>query len=170
MPANSAKILEMCRLALPHCTFAPSTSFYWSPRNKTIHIDLSALNKAEGQMALLHEVGHAILNHSTYTFDAELVSLEAAAWYKATEKAKDWSIAIDAEHIEDCLDTYRDWLYARSTCPTCSVNAPQPTRSQYKCINCGTTWSVSPSRFCRPYRMQSRAKKIPSQQSETVFS
>lgn len=165
-----ASLLDTCRQNMPDLAFTPGGSFYWSPLTKTIFFDPVAISTANGRMALLHEVGHAVLEHMHYTFDAELLEFEVAAWHQARLQAKQWSVEIDLEHIEDCLDTYRDWLYARSTCPVCKVNAPQVSRSRYKCINCSTSWSVSPSRFCRPYRMQSRSQKTPSDQSRTVFS
>ncbi len=164
-----AKLLQLCAAELPSVVFAESTSFYWSPRTRTVYYDPAQLNTMHGQMALLHEAGHAILDHKHYSLDIELLGFEVSAWKAAIEQAIEWSIPVDAEHVEDCLDTYRDWLYARSTCPTCKANAPQITRAEYKCINCSTTWSVSPSRFCRPYRMQSRHQKTPSGQNQTVF-
>ena len=169
MPSN-IELLNKCKQVLPGFVFASAKSFYWSPRTKTVYINQNTLQTPEGQMALLHEVSHALLGHNHYQFDFELVALEAAAWQLASQKATEWSVPVDTDHIEDCLDTYRDWLYARSTCPTCSMNAPQISKSEYKCINCSTKWSVSPSRFCRSYRMQSRPQKIPPQRAETVFN
>lgn len=163
------KLLALCKKKLPDCTFQAAESFYWSPHDKTVYFNEALLGKAAGQTALLHEASHAALRHTHYGSDAELLSLEVMAWQEAIEQAVRWSIDIDTEHVQDCLDTYRDWLYARSSCPACMVSSLQVSPLRYKCLNCLSVWSVSPSRFCRPYRMQSRGKKIPSSKSQTVF-
>ncbi len=164
-------LLMLCRAMLPGYTFQTADSFYWSPHKKVINYSKSLLGTVTGNMALFHEMGHATLNHTRYTTDADLLFLEAAAWQEAMAIARTLSAKVDKKHIEDCLDTYRDWLYTRSTCPACGVNSLQVSHSQYKCINCATVWTVSPSRFCRPYRMRARNKKIPSNQTDQmVFS
>lgn len=142
------------RNLLKNITFVPAKSFYWSPKDQTIHVDEAALNTEIGQWALLHEVGHAKLNHADYHSDFQLLALEVSAWQEAEKLAKSRGMQIDEDHIQDCLDTYRDWLYARSTCPTCRLNSLQVDTNTYSCPNCHTTWSVSRSRFCRPYRMK----------------
>ena len=162
-------LLESCRQLLPKITFIEGKTFYWSPQTKSIHLDEGAMSEEHGQWALLHEVAHAILDHSTYTNDAGLLILEVEAWDKAQQLAKNLGITISSDHIEDCLNTYRDWLYARSTCPTCALNSLQVSSLDYTCLNCSTHWSVSQSRFCRPYRMQSKHKKTPSQTANPVF-
>lgn len=163
-------LLNKCQGLLEDVSFVEAKTFYWAPSSRSIHFDPLALQTKKGQWALLHELAHAQLNHTIYTSDAELLKLEVAAWKTAQETAKGLNIEIDSEHIEDCLDTYRDWLYARSTCPACSLNSLQVAETTYACINCRSRWSVSRSRFCRPYRMQSMHKKTPPGQSQTVFS
>lgn len=163
-------LLNNCRVLLPDITFIEGKTFYWSPATKAIHIDTSALDEPGGQWALLHEVAHAQLDHASYANDAALLRLEVDAWEMAQATAKRFEAAIDSDHIQDCLNTYRDWLYARSTCPTCSLNSLQIESTTYVCLNCSTRWSVSQSRFCRPYRMQSMHKKTPSEALQTVFN
>ncbi len=104
------------------------------------------------EWSILHELAHAKLNHNNYYSDFELVKLELDAWQEAKEIAKNYGIKIDSEHIEDCLDTYRDWLHQRATCPTCQTVSTQRDPNTYQCFNCRTSWHVSNSRFCRPYR------------------
>lgn len=104
------------------------------------------------EWALLHEVSHALLGHQTYHTDVELLQLEVAAWARAEQLAADFDIHIEADHIQDCLDTYRDWLHGRSICPTCTTRSLQQSDHHYRCHNCHTSWRVSASRFCRPYR------------------
>ncbi len=81
--------------------------------------------------ALLHEAGHAKLNHVTYNSDIELVLLEAIAWNEAETLAKEFNEQIDPDYIQDCLDTYRDWLHQRSTCPRCGIVSFQESINNY---------------------------------------
>ncbi len=132
--------------------FKAGHQFYWSPETKEIVYDQNYLNE-KSDWSLLHETGHALLNHNFYKNDFHLLSLEVTAWEKAKEIANDLKIIIDQNHIEDCLDTYRDWLDKRSTCPVCNVRSLQQTNFiNYHCFNCHSVWKVTPSRFCRPYR------------------
>ena len=104
---------------------------------------------------LLHELAHGVLAHNTYSTDFELLKLESQAWQKAVEIGKNYGVNIDEEHIQMCLDTYRDWLHRRSACPTCSLRSPQINSSTYRCLNCKTEWQVKSDRFVRPYRLKS---------------
>lgn len=147
------KLISSCKRLVPIIAFEEAKSFYWSPKNKTIYMNKHALETNAGQWSLLHETAHAVLDHHSYQTDVDLLLLEVAAWQKAVELGRDLDIEIDSNHVQDCLDTYRDWLYARSTCPTCTLNSLQIDETTYQCLNCSTRWSVSHSRFCRPYRM-----------------
>jgi hypothetical protein len=147
--------------------FSPAKDFCWSPKSREIMFNTEALASRTGSWSLLHEVGHALLEHRSYQSDLELLQLEAAAWQKAREVGKSYGYEIDEQHIEDCLDTYRDWLHQRSACPRCNNRSFQQSSHQYSCYNCGTTWSVSLSRFCRPYRMTRKTKTSPSNSKAT---
>lgn len=146
--------LKKLQALLPDVQFKAGEMFYWSPKAKTIHYNDSGLGESVGQWALLHEAGHASLNHQTYANDLGLLQLEVEAWQAAEKLAETIGLVIDPDHIQECLDTYRDWLYARSTCPTCELNSLQIEETVYLCLNCSTRWVVSHSRFCRPYRRQ----------------
>lgn len=154
---------------LPNIAFKEAATFYWSPGTSTIHMNSASLENPEGQWALLHEAAHALLGHEGYQTDAGLLMLEVEAWQAAQKMSQDLGVNIDDEHVQDCLNTYRDWVYARSTCPTCALNSLQIDETTYLCLNCSSRWSVSGSRFCRPYRMQDRHKKTPSEVIQTVF-
>jgi hypothetical protein len=145
------KLLETLKTDLPSLQFVAGEAFYWSPKDNTINYKLDLENETS-VWALLHEVAHCLLQHTTYNSDFELMQLEVAAWHKAEKLAKHYGVTIDPEHIQDCLDTYRDWLHRRSTCPTCGVVSLQKDSQTYQCFNCQTQWHVSNSRFCRPYR------------------
>lgn len=136
-------------------SFAAGESYYWSPKNRTVHFHRDA-NGEVNLWTLLHETSHGLLNHKNYSSDFELTKLEVAAWERARALAREFNIVIDDEHIQDCLDSYRDWQYKRSLCPNCDLGGIQTDQHTYRCMFCDKSWSVSPSRFCRPYRRRNK--------------
>lgn len=138
----------------PDLTFIESAHFSWHAGRKHISFHSSGTNTEHNMWALLHELGHAISEHKDYRHDIELVQLEVIAWEKAHSLAKHYGLQIDEEYIQDCVDTYRDWLHLRATCPTCYARSLQASERHYHCFNCQTEWQVSRSRLCRPYRLQ----------------
>jgi len=150
-------ILNNLRLNFPALAFRPGSRFTWSPKTgNIIYKEDSVSTDKIAVWSLLHEVGHALLSHNSYQSDFELLGLEIAAWDKAQELAPVYGVKIDADHVQDCLDTYRDWLYQRSTCPTCTSCSLQLDSKTYCCFNCGGSWQVSASRLCRPYRRKQK--------------
>lgn len=145
------KVVSKLKKDFPELTFAISEGFCWSPFQKTIMYNPKN-SEQSGLWALLHEVGHGLLGHVSYNSDFELLQLEVAAWDKAQGIQAKYAQKIDPEHIQNCLDTYREWLHRRSTCPVCGNNSLQQSINKYRCFNCHTTWRVTSSRFCRPYR------------------
>jgi ribosomal protein L37AE/L43A len=124
---------------------------HWSPKTQTI-----TYNPEEPfekfSFGLLHELAHAVLGHSTYGSDFELLKLEGEAWSLAAKLGKRYGVSISEDHIQNCLDTYRDWLHRRSACPKCGIHTLQKDSSSYQCYNCQSVWQVSSGRFVRPYR------------------
>lgn len=150
-------LLSKLRRDFPAISFVPGPRFVWSPAaNQVLYKKSASEDDTTVIWALLHEVGHAVLGHGKYGSDFELVLLESAAWHQAEGLAKRYGHQIDPEHIQDCLDTYRDWLYQRSTCPTCTVTSLQTDSKTYTCFNCSTSWRVSKSRLCRAYRRKQK--------------
>jgi len=171
-PAKSNKTLEFVAELLPGVIFKPTETFSWSPKTLTITYRAADLKTPEGKWSLLHETAHAVLGHTTYESDFELLILEVAAWNQAKDIAKTAGTVIDEEHIQDCIDTYRDWLHERSTCPTCGAAGLQKSPEQYHCYNCQTLWHVTSSRFCRPYRRKQtgiQEKSPGSIKNQTTF-
>lgn len=127
--------------------FVLAEDFMWSPSSRTIAYKTP---QSFGDIwTLLHEVGHAQLDHNTYQYDIELIGYEVAAWERAKEIALRYGIAINDDYIEDNLDTYRFWLHERSICPTCQHNGLQQTKNTYSCYNCKCLWRVNEARICR---------------------
>lgn len=135
----------------PQFKFKAGKQDHWSPSSKTIIYNPSKPLK-DLKQSLLHELSHALLNHHDYSSDLELLKLESQAWEMAAKLAPKYKLSISDNHIQNCLDTYRDWLHRRSTCPTCGVHVLQKNASTYKCFNCQTQWSVTSARFVRAYR------------------
>ncbi len=153
------QLLEKLAASYPELSFVAASSFYWCPETKEVYYDAFKEYQETSDWSLLHETSHALLGHTSYKADLELLQLEVSAWNHARTLAKQYGVAIDQDYIQDCLDTYRDWLYRRSLCPGCGAQCIQLDQSSYyRCFNCHTRWHVSPSRFCRPYR-RAQAKR-----------
>lgn len=145
-------LVEKLKHDFPDIKFEKGDNFYWSPKKQTVVYAGGSTQPEISTWTLLHELSHGILGHKNYASDFELMQLEVEAWQHAKKLAKNYDVKISPEHIQDCLDTYRDWLHRRATCPNCSTVSAQEDVKTYKCINCSTIWNVSASRFCRPYR------------------
>lgn len=143
--------IERIKTDYPKFKFKPGSQEYWSPETSTITFNPEH-SYLELYYGVLHELAHAILGHSSYRIDFELLKMESDAWELAAKIAKGYGIRIDEDHIQNCLDTYRDWLHRRSTCPSCATHVLQKDSNHYECYNCKAVWSVSSDRFVRSYR------------------
>ena len=151
---NLSNLLERISHDYPDLSFIESAHFSWHAGKKHVSFKATGKNTKHAMWALLHELGHALLDHSDYTYDIELLQLEVAAWEKARSLSEYYTIEINEDYVQDCLDTYRDWLHLRATCPTCFARSLQSSATTYHCFNCQAEWQVSRSRLCRPYRLQ----------------
>lgn len=150
---TSEKFIKRLASDYPQFKFKSGVQEHWSPRTRTITYETSHSAKRL-KYGLLHELAHALLDHNSYKSDFELLKLESLAWQTAAEIGLKYGVKIDQEHIQNCLDTYRDWLHRRSRCPTCGLHVLQSDTTTYKCFNCGASWQVSSGRFARSYRRQ----------------
>ena len=166
------QLLKRLQKDYANISFEISDNFCWSPSRRIIYYTDNSSVGENSSWALLHELAHAILDHNNYSSDIELLLKEVEAWEEAKKLAQRYGLNIDEDHIQDCLDTYRDWLHRRSKCPKCKINTTQDNHEQYKCFNCQTTWRVSSSRFCRPYRLTKRTqtKKSAGAKLKTTFT
>ncbi len=149
-----AALLQQISARYPDIQLIEGARFAWHSQKRQLAYQSTSKYSTQHIFSLLHELGHAVLDHKDYTYDIELVQLEAAAWEKARELATDYNVELDDEHIQNCLDTYRDWLHLRATCPVCFTRSLQASARQYHCFNCQADWSVTRSRLCRPYRLK----------------
>lgn len=163
-----AKLVPKLKKDFPKFTFVPGTRASWSPKKQ--QISYNADRKDETAVwGLLHELGHAILEHTSYTTDIGLLRKEAAAWEKAESQAETYGFSIDDNYIQSCLETYRNWLYKRSACPQCGSQGIQKKEQQYSCLNCDALWKVSASRFCRPYRGSTKVISRSTKKSQETY-
>ena len=163
------KLVNKISIRYPQLQFRQADHFYWSPKEQIIFYQNKACDIFYWK--LLHEISHALLGHKSYHSDVELLQLEVAAWDKAQQLAVEFKLPpIDDNYTQDCLDTYRDWLHKRSTCPTCGTRSLQESVENYHCFNCQTEWHVSSSRFCRTYREVKRHHKQTVVTQHIMFS
>lgn len=154
MPKTTFPSLETLRTDFSTIQLSESESFYWSAREQTVHFIPTALQSSAGIYQLFHELGHAVKQHSNYTSGIELIRLETEAWEQAKEIALSYQLTIDNNQIESCLDSYRDWLHLRSTCPKCHSISTEVTPNHYRCFNCSQKWQVPKDQRSRHYRLR----------------
>lgn len=147
------ELLKRVRSDFPDISFKSAEAFSWSAEDSVIFYDTKAERPA---WSLLHELGHMEHGHNNYNTDAALVRMEVEAWEAAKLFATRYGLVIDEEHIQDCIDSYRDWRHGRSTCPVCLQTGIEKERGLYNCFNCRNTWRVTNNRFCRVYRSMRR--------------
>lgn len=141
-------LVDRLRVVLPHLKFQQSGNFYWSPREQTVFY--RPVETPQDASILLHEVAHAALSHCDFTSDIALLKRESEAWqYAKNVLAPRYSLVIDEETVEGHLDTYRDWLHARSRCPECAHTGLQTGEYGYECVNCNCSWKVNDARTCQ---------------------
>ena len=134
----------------PELAFESSDRFAWSPQQQTVFYLSSESPDAIAQ--LLHEVAHGVLQHHTYQRGIELLTMERQAWeYTVHHLAPRYGITLSMQDavIQDALDTYRDWLHARSVCPACSAAGIEIASRHYRCLHCHETWRVNEARTCQ---------------------
>lgn len=129
----------------PDFNFTSGETYLWNSGDGTIFYKPSPADYP----ALMHELSHAMLGHKSYKRDIELIEMECKAWdYARLVLAKEYEITIHNDDVDEALDTYRDWLHARSTCPNCAATGIETDKHLYKCIACGTLWQVNEARIC----------------------
>ncbi|HEX7484354.1 MAG TPA: hypothetical protein VF281_04375 [Candidatus Saccharimonadales bacterium] len=144
MPSITSLVAKL-QTDYPQLTFKSGDDFRWSPQEMTLYYPSASSDTA----TLLHEVGHALLGHNTYTKDIQLIEMERDAWeYARKNLSGRYDSSISESIVQESLDTYRDWLHARSTCPNCQATGVQTKTQHYKCVACHTQWRVNEARIC----------------------
>jgi ribosomal protein L37AE/L43A len=141
---STLTLIQRLRIDYPDFTFAVGDEYLWSPVSQTVHY----VDNHAGYAFLLHELSHGLLHHAEYHHDVELIAMERAAWDQAAAIAPQYGLTIDDNTVESTLDSYRDWLHARSTCPHCHATGLQTKKAIYTCPACRHTWRVNEARMC----------------------
>ena len=128
----SSDLLSQLRQDYPNFVFKPGKKFAFHPP-RTIYF---TLDSPSFTISLLHELGHALLGHTTFSTDVERLKMERAAWDQATALAAKYDIFVDPNVIETALDTYRNWLHAKSKCQKCGLTRYQTRDGRYHCPYC----------------------------------
>lgn len=145
MPSANS-LLDKLSSQFPELHFVEGNRFHWQPTKKTIQYDLS---DTSFDAHLLHEASHAVLKHTSYQRDIDLIKMERDAWEHAkVTLGPQFDVIIPAAIIHNDMDTYRDWLHERSTCPTCKATGLQIQKKLYQCVSCRQTWRVNDARIC----------------------
>lgn len=134
--------------------FELGENFEWSPPTATITY---VVEDPYADSRLLHELSHAILKHQSYDRDIDLIAMERDAWqYARMELAPYYKVVIESDIIHHDMNTYRDWLHGRSTCPYCNSNGIQTKKLEYQCVTCRKSWHVNEARTCslRRYKLE----------------
>lgn len=155
MPSTKS-VLNQVKNDYPEFEFEASSSFSWSHEKSMIcYRNDSLVNEWP---FLLHELAHGLLRHSSYGHSIDLLQIERDAWDYARILAKDYDLSITDDVIEQSLDTYRDWLHKRSSCPKCGGIGLESEHNHYYCPECQSRWTVNDARNCglKRYRIKNR--------------
>lgn len=136
MEENFARLLARLEADFPKLRFRPGKKFAFRPPRSIIYEECVEDEHKNLEMQLLHEMGHAILGHRSWGMDLERVKMESAAWVEAEKLCERYGVKYDEEFAEGELDSYRDWLYARSTCEQCGLTMYQTPDGEYHCPQC----------------------------------
>ena len=81
-------------LNFPELKFECADVFMWEPENHVVTYDPKRIESERGKFMLLHEIGHARLDHYE-TADALLYRIEREAWDEARTLALRFGVKVD---------------------------------------------------------------------------
>jgi hypothetical protein len=140
-----SNLLETLRSDFPEISFEEDAElFFYSPSDNCVHIGPAA---PHDDLLTLHELAHATLGHKGYSLDIELVRLEVEAWERTLELAAKYHVEADPSDIDEHLESYRDWIFTRSTCPRCEMTGYQDSKRIYHCPHCYSRWHTKINRW-----------------------
>lgn len=151
MQPTSKALLSRLKADYPNIAFVVGDDFKWSGATKKLTV-----GDAGNELYMLHELAHALLNHTDYALDIELLAQERAAWdYARAYLLPKYGVTDDESLVEETLDTYREWMHSRSLCPSCGLSCLQTKTSTYVCVNCRCSWRPNDARRCalRRYKL-----------------
>ena len=139
----------------------PEVRFVWGRKRFSYRLQNGVATVFLGQpqsnfvLLALHELGHALCKHKDYIIDVQRIKIESEAWeraktvflkYRTEAFAEDGSMKDeklakiipewDEDFVQEQLDTYRDWLHAKSKCKKCGLTRYQTEDRVYHCPRC----------------------------------
>jgi len=141
--SSPKNLVDQLQTDHPDLEFVQDDIFFYTPPD-TIHFIVDHPDK---NLLTLHELGHALLKHVDYNLDIELLQMEVQAWEKARDLSLRYKIKFNPDLLESQLDSYRDWLYARSACPNCAMTGYQTPDRIYHCPTCLARWKAKVNRI-----------------------
>lgn len=139
--AKTESLVDKLRQSYSDIAFIESDIDKWSPEDRTVSYNTS---QPHAEAYILHELSHGLLGHYSYNKDIELLQMEREAWKYAKEAlSTQFGVVISDELIDTSLDTYRDWIHTKSTCPNCEASGLEFAPQQYLCICCSHKWTVN---------------------------
>ena len=127
-----SELLQKLRVDYPEVVFRSGKKFAFRPP-RTVVVGPKEDNDS---LLLLHELGHALSHHYSFSMDAERLKMEREAWEKARELAPKYGVEFDDNVVEGELDSYRGWLDRKSRCPKCKMTRYQTPDGVYHCPQC----------------------------------
>ena len=134
LPSSTA-FLSQLTSDYPNFSFRPGKKFKFRPKSTIYYIPPTSVSDSF-PLLLLHELSHALLGHFTFTSQHQRLKLESAAWEKTRSLCDLYSVPFDPSLAEAELDTYRNWLYKKSLCPSCSSVCAELDLSTLFCPLC----------------------------------
>ena len=125
-------LLSRLQSDYPNFRFKSGAKFAFRPPSTII----VGPTETRDDLLLLHELGHALSRHQDFTSDVARLKMERQAWTKAHQLAKKYALPWDEDFVEDQLDSYREWLHRRSSCPKCGLTCYQTPDGIYHCPKC----------------------------------
>lgn len=138
--AATSDFIQALQQEFPQFTFKSAQRFSFHPPKTIKYHENEPVSPAYFALLTLHELGHALSKHKDYKTSVERIKIESEAWQRAKtvllqhlenapqnlSEAQNWRAIIpdltwDEDFAEAQLDTYRDWLHTKSTCPTCGL-------------------------------------------------
>lgn len=143
--AEITSLIKVIPRDYPDINLQAADSFSWIPTQSILRYD--PCGSAE---YLLHELAHAVLGHTSYHRDIDLLRIERDAWeYAELSLSSQYNTPISHDTIQGAMDSYREWLHARSICPACQATGLQVADLLYSCPACLQQWTVNEARTCR---------------------
>jgi hypothetical protein len=154
MPSTTSILLDL-KSKYSQFKFEQGDNFAWSSSDNVIYYDEQS---PDSSLLLLHELSHALLGHDKYDRDIELIAIERQAWEKTAELAPSFNIKLSDKLVQSTMDSYRDWLHARSSCPRCHSTGLQTNNTIYHCPVCNNSWMVNEAKTCALRRYQTKKR------------